>query len=384
MVMAVKTQSLEVRWNPEQPILEVTHMDEPYIPEELMAEIAELRAGFGEELVLLGHYYQREEVIRFADRRGDSLALSQHAAKVRDAKYVIFLGVHFMAETADMLTPPEVPVILPDLRAGCTMADMADIEDVEDAWRQLEEILDTSRIIPVTYINSTAAVKSFVGEHGGTICTSSNAHKIIRWALEKGEKLFFFPDQHLGRNTCYDLGIPLEKMPLWNPEEPLGGNDAGRLRDARVLLWRGHCSVHQHFQPQHADIWRSRVPDIKIIVHPECSFEVVQKADYVGSTSYIRKTISEGPPGSKWAVGTENHLVASIGREVAVEGKEVYSLAPYACLCSTMFRISPQALRDSLEALKRGEYRWRVQVDPATKQWADKALERMFEITGNG
>lgn len=380
--MAIKTaEPLQVRWNPEQPIADVTRMDEPAIPPELLEEIEELREKFGRELVLLGHHYQRDEVIRFADKRGDSLALSQFAAAEKDAKYVIFLGVHFMAETADMLTPPDVPVILPDHRAGCTMADMADIDDIEDAWEQLADICDTSEIVPVTYINSTADVKSFVGEHGGTICTSSNAHKIIRWALARGEKLFFFPDQHLGRNTCYDLGIPLAQMSVWDPEEPAGGHSPEKIRSSRILLWRGHCSVHQHFQPRHADIWRERIPGINIIVHPECSFEVVQKADYVGSTSHIIRTVSEAPPGTSWAVGTENHLVNRLGEDVSAEGKQVHSLAPYACLCSTMFRISPESLRDSLRALLDGKFRYRIRVDEETKHYANLALERMFEIT---
>jgi len=382
--MAIKTQPLEVRWNPEQPIEGVTHMGEPGTDPAVLSEIREIRELLGRDLVLLGHYYQRDEVIQFADKTGDSLALSQHAAQVDGAKYVIFLGVHFMAETADMLTPDAVNVILPDKRAGCTMADMAQIEDVEDTWEQLGGVIDTSKVVPVTYINSTADVKAFVGRHGGTICTSSNARKIITWALEKGERLFFFPDQHLGRNTSYDLGIPLEKMAVWNPEEPMGGNESEQIVRARVLLWRGHCSVHQHFTPEQADGWRKRIPEIKIVVHPECSFEVVQKADYSGSTSQIIKTIAESPSGSKWAVGTENHLVARIGREMAGQGKEVYSLAPYACLCSTMFRISPEALLESLRALEKGEFRWHISVDPDTTREANLALDRMFEITKRG
>ncbi|MFH0881407.1 MAG: quinolinate synthase NadA [bacterium] len=382
--MAIKTQPLEVRWNPEQPIEDVKYMGEPVVAPAVLAEILEIRKRLGRDLVLLGHYYQRDEVIQFADKTGDSLVLAQYASEVKDAKYVIFLGVHFMAETADMLTPDSVKVILPDKRAGCTMADMAQIGDIEEAWEQLGEVIDTSKLVPVTYINSTADVKAFVGRHGGTICTSSNAHKIITWALEKGERLFFFPDQHLGRNTSYELGIPLDKMVVWNPEEPLGGNSAVAIRNARVLLWQGHCSVHQHFIPEHVDAWRKRIPDIKIIVHPECSFEVVQKADNSGSTSKIIKTIAESPEGSKWAVGTENHLVARIGQEMVKQGKEVYSLAPYACLCSTMFRISPEALLESLRAVEKGELRWHVAVDPETTRESNAALERMFDITRSG
>jgi len=380
--MSIVKQPLEVRWNPEKPIENVTRMGDPPTPPAVLAEIEELRAKLGKDLVLLGHHYQRDEVIQFADKRGDSLALSQYAAEMKGAKYVVFLGVHFMAETADMLTPEEVSVILPDKRAGCTMADMADITDIEDSWQALGEVIDTSRLIPITYINSTAAVKAFVGRHGGAICTSSNAHKVIQWALERGDKLFFFPDQHLGRNTCFELGIPLEEMLVWDPEERLGGHDKENVRQARVLLWKGHCSVHQHFQPAHVDIWRSRVPEIKVIVHPECSFEVVQKADFSGSTSAILKKVREAEPGTKWAVGTENHLVARLGNEVAAEGKEVMSLAPYACLCSTMFRISPEALRDALRSLVHGKIEGVVRVDPATRDEANLALSRMFEITG--
>ncbi len=379
--MAIKNNSLEVRWNPELPIEGITRVDQDVIPQELIEEIGDLRERFGKDLLLLGHHYQRDEVVRFADNQGDSLALSQYAAAAGNVRYVMFLGVHFMAETADMLTPPEVPVILPDKRAGCTMADMAPIDAVEESWIELEEVADAKRVIPVTYINSTAAVKAFVGQRGGTICTSTNAKNIVQWALEQGEKLFFFPDQHLGRNTCYDLGVGLDDMLLWQPEEKLGGNEPEAIRNARVLLWEGHCSVHQHFRPEHVDIWRSKIPDIKVIVHPECSFDVVQKADYSGSTSFIQKTVCEAPAGTKWAVGTENHLVARVGREVAAEGKEVYSLAPFACFCSTMFRISPEALRDSLVALSRGEYRWRIKVSEETKHYADIALKRMFEIT---
>jgi len=382
--MAIKTQPLEVRWNPEQPIHEVTREGQPEVDPRVIEEIRDLRARFGKDLVLLGHYYQRDEVIQFADQAGDSLALAQYASNMKEAKNVIFLGVHFMAETADMLTPKHISVILPDKRAGCTMADMADILDIEEAWEQLSDVVDTTKVIPVTYINSTADVKAFVGKHGGTICTSSNAYKIISWALERGERLMFFPDQHLGRNTAFELGIPLDRMIVWNPEEPLGGNSAEDVKSSRVILWRGHCSVHQHFIPDHVASWRKRQPDIKVIVHPECSFDVVQAADDSGSTAKILKVISESPAGSKWAVGTENHLVARIGREMAEKGVEVYSLAPYACLCSTMFRISPEALLESLRELKEGRYRWRVTVDPETTSVSIQALTRMFEITSRG
>jgi quinolinate synthase len=380
--MAIVTHQ-KIVWNPEHPIEGIDAVEQVFCPPETVAEIRQLREKFGKDLLFLGHHYQRDEIIQFADTRGDSLALSQYAAKVEDAKYVIFLGVHFMAETADMLTNDDVTVILPDKRAGCTMADMADIDDIEDAWEQLGKHFDTEKIIPVTYINSTAAVKAFVGKHGGTICTSSNAEKIIRWAMEKGEKLFFFPDQHLGRNTSYDLGVKLDEMIVWDPEENLGGNDLEDVKKAKVLLWKGHCSVHQHFQPEHADIWRQREPGINIIVHPECSFDVVQKADSAGSTQFIINTIKKAEPGTKWAVGTENNLVFRLAEEMKKEGKEVFSLAPYACMCSTMFRISPEALLESMRALDKGEYRWKVSVDPDTTELANLALERMFEITNS-
>jgi len=378
--MAIVTHQ-KILWNPEQPIDDIDAVGQVHSTPETVDEIRQLREKFGDEMVFLGHHYQRDEIIQFADTRGDSLALSQYAAKVASAKYVMFLGVHFMAETADMLTGDDVTVILPDKRAGCTMADMADIDDIENAWEQLSEHFDTEKIIPVTYINSTAAVKAFVGKHGGTICTSSNAEKIIRWAMEKGEKLFFFPDQHLGRNTSYDLGVKLDEMIVWDPEEDLGGNELEEVKKAKVLLWKGHCSVHQHFKPEHADVWREREPGIKIIVHPECSFDVVQKADYAGSTSYIINTIKNAPAGTKWAVGTENNLVFRLAEEVKAEGKEVFSFAPYACMCSTMFRVSPEALLESMRALDRGEYKWKVSVDPETTELANLALERMFEIT---
>ncbi len=380
--MSIKKQPLDIVWNPEQPIEEVKIMGQPLVDPEIIAEITELRRELGNDLVLLGHHYQRNEVFEFADKRGDSLALSQYAATVKDAKYVVFLGVHFMAETADMLTPKHMKVILPDRNAGCTMADMADIDDIETGWEKLGGFLDTEKIIPITYINSTAAVKAFVGNHGGTICTSSNADKVIKWALERGEKIFFFPDQHLGRNTSFRLGIPLDKMIVWDPTEKLGGHEQKRVEDATVILWKGHCSVHQHFMPQHADIWRKNKPGIKIVVHPECSYEVVQKADYSGSTAGIINTIKNAEPGTSWAVGTENNLVERLGLEMAKDGKEVFSLAPYACLCSTMFRISPEALLNSLRGLIKGKYNTLITVDDETTKSSIVALNRMFEITG--
>ncbi len=380
--MSSDSERLEIRWNPEQPINEIKYMGDPPVERALLEEIADLRKQAGPETIILGHAYQRAEVIQFADVIGDSLALSQHAAALEQVKNVIFLGVHFMAETADMLTPRDVPVVLPDLRAGCTMADMAPVEEVTEAWRQLSTVIDVSTVTPITYINSTADVKAHVGKNGGTICTSANADKVVKWGLERTEKIFFFPDQHLGRNTSYKLGIPLDDMILWDPDQYLGGNTEEQIRNAKVILWRGWCSVHQHFQPQHAVYWRKRFADINILVHPECMFEVVQQADYAGSTGYITKMLKQAEPGSKWAVGTEHNLVSRLAIDHKPRGVEVYSLAPYACLCSTMFRITPEALRDSLKALLNGRLQHKIEVDDDVKHYSLIALEKMFEITG--
>ncbi len=353
--------------------------NEPISPE-LRERILAAKEKLGSRLLILGHHYQRDEVIEFADFRGDSLDLSLRAAKAGDVEYVVFCGVHFMAETADVVTPDSVQVILPDLRAGCSMADMAALDQVEEAWDVLSEATDET-IVPITYINSAAAIKAFCGRHNGAVCTSSNAHKVIRWAFEQGKKLMFFPDQHLGRNTCYDLGIPLEEMVVYDPRNP-GGLEGGHELDvyekSRVILWRGHCSVHQNFQASHPDTMRQRYPGINIIVHPECSFEVVQKADFVGSTKQIVQTIADGEPGSKWAVGTEHHLVNRLAQEN--EDKFVCTLAPFACQCSTMFRIQPKALAERLEELVRGEAKNVISVDDETAKWSMIALERMMEM----
>lgn len=347
---------------------------------ELRERITAARAILGNRVVILGHHYQRDEVICFADRRGDSLDLSVFAVKTDGVEFVIFCGVHFMAETADILTPPSVKVILPDMRAGCSMADMAEITQVEECW----DILTTAtpqRIIPITYINSTAALKAFCGRHGGAVCTSSNARHIVQWAFEQGDKVLFFPDQHLGRNTCHDLGIALEDMVVYDPHDPHhrdGGNAPAEYDRAKVILWRGHCSVHMNFKPQHADVWRAKMPDVQIIVHPECTHEVVKKADLAGSTKFILDTVSKAAPGSKWAVGTEHHLVNRLRAEYP--DRFVTTLAPYACQCSTMFRISPEALCDVLEALVRGEERNVVSVDEETRRDALVALDRMLAM----
>ena len=348
------------------------------IPEETLRRINALRAELGSRVVILGHHYQRDEVIEFADKRGDSLDLALYAAELKDVEYVIFCGVHFMSETADIVTPREVSAILPDMRAGCSMADMADIDQVEEAWEVLEEATD-EKIIPITYINSTAALKAFCGKHEGCVCTSSNAGRIVEWAFEKGEKLLFFPDQHLGRNTAADLGIALEDMVVYDPAKEDGGNDLEDYARAKVILWKGHCSVHQNFMPNHPDIWRQRMPDIKIIVHPECRHEVVKKADYAGSTKRIIETITAAEAGTKWAVGTEHHLVNRLKNENP--DKFVATLAPFACQCSTMFRISPEALADTLQSIVDGEPINIIKVDDKTRKWSLVALERMAELS---
>jgi quinolinate synthase len=350
------------------------------VDSELHAHLMELKAKLGKRVVVLGHHYQRDDVIAFADRRGDSLDLSRFAGGLKEIEYVVFAGVHFMAEAADMLTPEDVTVLLPDLRAGCSMADMAGIEQVEEAWEILSDSTNET-IIPITYINSTAALKAFVGRHDGAVCTSSNARQIVEWAFSQGKKLLFFPDQHLGRNTCAGLGHNVEDMLVYDPYAFEGGNTAEAYAKSAVILWKGHCSVHQNFRPSHADIQRERIPGVKILVHPECPYEVVQKADYAGSTKYIIDMVEKSPEGSKWAVGTEHHLVNRLAKENP--GKLVTSLAPYACQCSTMFRISPENLAASLGSILEGEPRHIIRVDAETTRWANLALERMMQLSPN-
>src|SRR5256885_1248025 len=299
------------------------------------------------EAVILGHHYQRDEVIRFADFRGDSYRLSQQAG-IAESKYIVFCGVHFMAESADILSRPEQVVILPDLNAGCSMADMAEITQVEDCWEQLIEAGITSDdgrgVTPLTYMNSTAAIKAFCGERGGVVCTSSNAPAAMKWGFAKNKKILFLPDQHLGRNTGYAMGIPLNEMIVWDPYQLGGGVTPDGLRAAKVILWKGHCAVHQRFLPEHVDNVRAKYPGIRVIVHPECRWEVCQKADATGSTERLIKIIKDAPPGSSFAVGTEIHLVNRMGKEFAHENKTVITLDDSGCLCTTMFRISPQHL----------------------------------------
>lgn len=348
------------------------------LPEQQIDDrIARAKAALGSRLVILGHHYQRDEVVKFADYRGDSLRLSQQAASRAEAEYIVFCGVHFMAESADILSGDHQVVILPDLNAGCSMADMANLDQVEVCWDEIASVTD-AKVVPVTYINSTAAIKGFVGQHGGAVCTSSNASKVMEWALARGEKGLFLPDEHLGRNTGYRMGIPLEQMAVWDPREQLGGLSEEEIRNAKLFLWKGHCSVHQRFLPQHVEQVRAKYPGIRVIAHPECRWDVCELADEIGSTETIIKRVTESPAGSQWAVGTEIHLVNRLAHEL--RDKMVVSLEDCGCLCSTMFRISPQHLCWTLESLVAGQVVNRVGVDPETKRWARAALDRMLEL----
>ena len=345
--------------------------------------ISAAKRELGRELVILGHHYQRDEVIRFADFRGDSYRLSQEAAAA-GGKYIVFCGVHFMAESADILSQPGQVTVLPDLNAGCSMADMAEITQVEDCWENLVRSGVTNDegdgVTPITYMNSTAAIKAFCGERGGVVCTSSNAAGAFQWGFEKTPKLLFLPDQHLGRNTGYRLGIPLNEMVVWDSYMLNGGLDRERLQRARVILWKGHCSVHQRFLPEHVDNVRAKYPGIRVIVHPECRWEVCQKADGIGSTEGLLKMIRQAPAGTMFAVGTEIHLVNRMGKEFAAERKKVITLDDSGCLCTTMFRISPQHLCWVLENLMEGNVVNQIKVRDDVKHWAKVALDRMLEI----
>jgi quinolinate synthase len=344
---------------------------------ELDARIREAKRKLGHRVVILGHHYQRDDVVRHADLTGDSFKLAQMASQRPEADYLVFCGVHFMAESADILSGDHQQVILPDLAAGCSMADMAGIEQVETAWEQLQE-LGLDSLMPITYMNSAASIKAFCGREGGVVCTSSNAVPLFDWALGQREKLFFFPDEHLGRNTGVKFGIPLDRMAVWDPRLELGGNTPEKLRDARLILWRGFCSVHGRFQPRHVDERRAEYPGIKVLVHPECRYEVVAKSDLNGSTEYIIKTIDEAPAGSKWAVGTELNLVNRLAQRHP--DKLVTLLAPDLCMCATMFRIAPENLCWSLENLLAGVVVNRITVDEETAHWARVALDRMLAI----
>jgi len=341
--------------------------------------IAAARARLGTTTVLLGHHYQRDEVIRFADFTGDSYKLSKIAAET-DARYIVFCGVHFMAESADVLGREGQQVILPDLNAGCSMADMADISQVEDCWESLERLGLTATMVPLTYMNSAASIKAFCGERGGLVCTSSNAQGAFRWALARGEKILFLPDQHLGRNTAWAMGIPLDEMVVWDPYQLHGGVTPERLRAAKVILWKGHCSVHQRFLPDHVDAVRARYPGIQVIVHPECRWEVCQKADALGSTERLIKLVNDAPEGTMFAVGTEIHLVNRMAQRFAAQNKRVITLDDTGCLCTTMYRISPQHLAWALENLVEGRVVNQIKVREDVKNWARVALDRMLEI----
>lgn len=348
-------------------------------PDELDAWIGAARAELGSRLLILGHHYQRDEVIKWADKRGDSFLLAQYAAENEQATDIVFCGVHFMAESADVLTGDHQRVVLPDLNAGCSMADMADLDEVEEAWEALGEITDIDRVVPITYMNSSAALKAFVGREGGAVCTSSNARAVLDWAFERGDQVLFFPDQHLGRNTGYDMGYDESAMRVWNPRRELGGLSEADAKAATFLLWKGHCSVHQRFRPEQVDAFRERHPDGVVIVHPECAHDVVEVADRVGSTQRILRWVEEAPPGTHIAIGTEIHMI----QRLATDNPSVHveSLDPLVCPCSTMFRIDGPHLAWCLENLAEGRIVNRIVVDPETAEWARVALQRMLDIT---
>ena len=352
------------------------------LPDHTMdARIAAARQKLGASTILLGHHYQRDEVIRFADFTGDSYKLAKAAAET-DARYIVFCGVHFMAESADVLGRDGQEVILPDLNAGCSMADMAEISQVEACWEALERLGLTDETIPLTYMNSTAAIKAFCGERSGLVCTSSNARSAFEWAFARGKRILFLPDQHLGRNTGYAMSIPLEEMSVWDPWALQGGQTAAKLAESRVLLWKGHCSVHQRFLPSHVDEVRASHPGIQVVVHPECRWEVCQKADALGSTERIISLVEKAPAGATFAIGTEIHLVNRLARQFAGQGKKIISLEEHGCLCTTMYRITPQHLAWALENLAEGRVVNRIQVRRNVKHWAKVALDRMLEVKG--
>jgi quinolinate synthase len=359
------------------------------LPDHTMdARIAAARAQLGATTIVLGHHYQRDEVIRFADFTGDSYKLSKIAAET-DARYIVFCGVHFMAESADVLGRDGQQVILPDLNAGCSMADMAEISQVEACWEALERLGLTGETIPLTYMNSTAAIKAFCGEHGGLVCTSSNARAAFEWAFARGKRILFLPDQHLGRNTGFAMGIPLDEMAVWDPwavqiGQGHGGQTKEKLAASRVVLWKGHCAVHQRFLPSHVDQVRAKYPGIQVIVHPECRWEVCQKADALGSTERLIKIVEDAPAGSMFAIGTEIHLVNRLAKRFAEEDKRIITLDDTGCLCTTMYRISPHHLAWALENLVEGRVVNQIKVRKSVKQWAKVALDRMLEVRGIG
>ena len=346
--------------------------------EELEVRISAARSALGDRLVILGHHYQRDEVFKFADYSGDSFKLAKVAAERSDTEFIIFCGVHFMAESAYVLSAPYQRVILPDLAAGCSMADMAAADELEVCWRELEE-LGVTDVVPVTYMNSAADIKAFCGREGGVVCTSSNAVATLRWGWERGEKILFLPDQHLGRNTAYSMGVPLDKMVVWDPQQPMGGLGPDEVAAAKIILWKGHCSVHTKFSVAQIEQLRLAEPEVRVIVHPECTWEVVQAADASGSTETIIQRIRESAVGSVWAVGTEIHLVNRLAKEMA-PGRTVLTLDGLGCLCSTMFRVSPNHLCWVLESLIEGEVHNQVVVPDDQKHWTRVALDRMLSI----
>jgi len=357
-------------------------------PDDLAERIAAAKAELGDRVFILVHHYQRDEVMRWADARGDSFRLSVLAKERPEAEAIIFCGVHFMAESADILTGDHQSVILPDLNAGCSMADMANLEEVAEAWELIARTTDISKVIPITYMNSSAALKAFVGEHGGAVCTSSNARPILEWALSMGDRaddgaggrqVLFFPDQHLGRNTGFDLGFTAADMNVWNPRREMGGLDEAAIKDSTFLLWNGHCSVHQRFQPKHIAAFREQYPDGIVVTHPECSREVCVLADHVGSTDFITRVVENAPVGAVIGVGTEIHLVNRLNDEAP--DKTVVSLDPLVCPCSTMFRTDAPHLCWVLENLVAGRVVNQISVDEKTAQWARVALDRMLTIT---
>ncbi|AZM88844.1 MULTISPECIES: quinolinate synthase NadA [Streptomyces] len=348
---------------------------------DLVARARAAKEKLGDKVFILGHHYQRDEVIEFADVTGDSFKLAKDAAAKPEAEYIVFCGVHFMAESADILTSDDQKVVLPDLAAGCSMADMATAEQVAECWDVLTEAGVAGATVPVSYMNSSADIKAFTGKHGGTICTSSNAKKALEWAFEQGEKVLFLPDQHLGRNTAVrDMGMSLDDCVLYNPHKPNGGLTAEQLRDAKMILWRGHCSVHGRFSVDSVNDVRERIPGVNVLVHPECKHEVVAAADHVGSTEYIIKMLEAAPAGSKWAIGTELNLVRRLANRFAPEGKEVVFLDKTVCFCSTMNRIDLPHLVWTLESLAEGNLVNRIQVDKETESFAKLALERMLSL----
>jgi len=375
---ALRTRTLEeefgvgVRWQ------EVPARYLRLTPEEIDRGISEARKALGKRVVVLGHHYQRADVIRYADYRGDSYKLSAEVAEKGGAEFIVFCGVHFMAETADILTPPDRTVILPNMAAGCSMADMASEEDAEECWEALRPVVGDGGVVPVTYMNSAATIKALCGRNGGIVCTSSNATGALKWAFERGERVLFMPDQHLGRNTGLKLGVGLDEMVVWNPFEPLGGHTPDQLRRARLILWQGHCSVHTRFSAEQIRRARSENPDVIIMVHPECRLEVVREADCAGSTELIARTIREAAPGTTWGVGTEVSLVQRLAAENP--DKTVFCLDPVVCPCSTMYRVHPGYVLWVLEGLLAGLTINQVRVPDAVARDARSALERMLEV----